>query len=134
MGSYENIFAEMEERSGKIPIKIEGWNNFALLGGVEKFLFGTFNFYGCGISLEESIQDVIDWLRLNSKIYLERMALGEENKDCDNIPGQYQDIAFRLLNHKGRLESLFFLEYTAHDKEKIEPQLGRFARLERIVK
>jgi hypothetical protein len=129
----KNIFAEMKERNGKIPIKIEGWNNFALLCGIDDFTLGTFCFGGCGITLDEVIHELIEWFNIKAKIYLKRMALGKNNGE-DAFPGQYQDIAFKIVNYKGNLENLFYLEYEKCWQEKVEPQLGRFADLERKVR
>jgi hypothetical protein len=117
---------ELKEKNGKIPIKIVGGPNFALVGGIEDFTFGTF----CGMSfaqnLEEGIQDVIDTLKFNAKGYLQRMVKGLES-------GEYEDLAFKIITYKGNLQDLFCLKYYKTDKEKIELQLGRFSKLEAVV-
>ncbi len=110
----------------KIPIKIDGGPNFALVGGIEDFLFGTFCGESFGTSLEYGIQEVINWLKFNAKIYLKRMALGMDSNE-------YEDLACKITNHKGNPEGLFFLKYYDCNRKGIEPHLGRYGKLEKEI-
>ncbi len=87
---------------------------------------GTFCGKGFGTSLKYGIDTIIDGLKRNAKIYLLRMVNGLED-------GEHQDAAFKLINYKGDARGLFFLEYPACCKERIEPKLGRYSSLERKI-
>jgi len=124
--------SDMKERNGKIPIKIAGGPNFAVVGGVDynrrdHFLHGTFCGGVFGQNLEEGIQIVIEDIMLGAKIYLKRMINGME---C----GDYEDLAFKIANYRREPSGLFFLTYHKENKQEIEPQLGKFNSLEAIVK
>lgn len=118
---------ELKEENRKIPIKIIGANNFAIVGGAGGLSFGTFCGRGYCQNLEEGVHEVIEMLRFNANVYLKRMVHGLED-------GESQDIAFKIINYKGRIEDLFFLEYDKYWQEYIEPKLGRLSKLERIIK
>jgi len=119
-----------QRRNSKIPIKIVvGGNSFALLAGAgtaEDFKQGTFAGDGFGQNLEEGIKELMSDLKRNATVYLKRTALGMDN-------GKYQDIAFKLVNHKGNLEDIFFIKYYEGLRDKIEPHLGKYRILERDI-
>ncbi len=110
----------------KIPIKILGANNFSLTAGIPGFRCGTFCFGQYGQNLEDGITFVIEDFKFYAKGYLKRMIKGMEN-------GKYQDLAFRIVNSNGNANDLFFLKYDSCWKEYIEPKLGRYNSLERVI-
>lgn len=121
---YQND--ENKKEDEKIPIKIVGANNFALIAGISDFKCGTFCFGQYGQNLEEGITFVIEDFKFYAKVYLKRMIKGMEN-------GKYQDLAFRIVNSNGNADELFFLRYDSCWKEYIEPKLGRYNSLEKVI-
>lgn len=114
--------------SEKIPIEIGGYRSFFVVAGeVEELRCGTFCGEGYGQDLEKGIESAIENLVINAKVYLNRMVKGMEN-------GEYEDLAFKIVTHKGKAEDLFFLTYERCWEEKVEPQLGKFRSLEAVVR
>lgn len=116
--------AELKEKNRKIPIGILGGEVFALCAGLDDFTFGTFT-----DNLEQGIREVIEQLIRNAHHHIEIVKEGRGNAKAE------RDMKYveAILNYKGREEEHFYLMYYRDWRSYIEPNLGKFGSLERVV-
>ena len=124
--------AELKERNGKIPILIHGFSDFAIIGGLEDFTFATLREGGYAGTLEEGIREVMRQLIRNARNLLDFKKKSEAYGSSE----KYQKdlvLARRILEYNGKIEDHFYLLYYGGHRSHIEPRLGEFIRLERVV-
>lgn len=125
-GSYQGD--ENSSNDGKIPIVMHGRCDIHVQALVGNIGCGGFWGKGLGTTVEDGIRSAISGVRFNAKGYLRCLKEGREEDNRD------KEVAERILYHKGNIEDLFKLVYFNYNKKEIELQLGKYSRLERVVR
>ncbi len=117
---------ESNTECSRIPIVILGRCDIHIQAQAGGIGCGGFWGKGLGTSVEEGIESAISGVKQNARVYLKLLSenRAEHNKD--------EEIAKRIISCNA-LEDLFKIVYFDHNRNEVEPHLGRFSSLERDV-